>query len=193
MSDIRIVLAEPDEGTQRALLASIEKQNYLVVASTRLREETITVARQLRPDIVLLSTTLTDGASLDVATVLCAEELAPVILLAHDCTRELVQQARAAGVISLLVKPIKDGELMPVLEVTRVRWQERNARKKELAQLHDKIETRKVIERAKGYLMDSQGLQEAEAFRKIQRLAMNSRRTMREVAQAILLAQQIQP
>jgi response regulator NasT len=80
---------------------------------------------------------------------------------------------------------------MPIIEVAHVRWQEQRARRKELYQLRDKLETRKVIERAKGHLMDSQGLHEAEAFRKIQRLAMNSRRTMREVAQAILLTQQI--
>ncbi len=193
MSDIRIVLAEPEEGTRRALLASLEKQGYLVIANTHRYEDTLTATRQLRPDVVLLSSMLADAPGVTVAATIHTEDLAPVILLAHECTRELVQHARTAGVISLLVKPIKDGELMPVLEVTRVRWQERSARKKELAQLHDKIETRKVIERAKGYLMDSQGLQEAEAFRKIQRLAMNSRRTMREVAQAILLAQQIQP
>jgi response regulator NasT len=80
---------------------------------------------------------------------------------------------------------------MPLIEVTLARWCEQTGRKKELAHLRDRLETRKQIERAKGHLMDSQGLNEAEAFRKIQQLAMNSRKTMREVAQAIMIAQQL--
>jgi response regulator NasT len=80
---------------------------------------------------------------------------------------------------------------MPLIEVTLARWAEQASRRKELDQLQDRLETRKLVDRAKGYLMDNQGLSEAEAFRRIQQLAMNSRKTMREVAQAILLAQQI--
>jgi response regulator NasT len=153
----------------------------------------LSMIRQLRPDLALIDTRLAQLDGLAVARMLRDEDLLPVIMTTTHSSREMVMQAREAGVLGYLVKPLKADELMPIIEVTRVRWLEKHARKRELYQLRDKIETRRVIERAKGYLMDSQGLHEAEAFRKIQRLAMNSRRTMREVAQAILLAQQIRP
>jgi len=125
------------------------------------------------------------------ARLIAEEQLAPVLLLTAYSSRELVEQAREAGVLGYLVKPVRDAELMPLIEVTLARWIEQADRRRELLQLRDRLETRKLVDRAKGYLMDHQGLSESEAFRRIQQLAMNSRKTMREVAQAILLAQQI--
>lgn len=191
MTETRILIADEEQRSRTNLRHALEKQGYLIVAEADDGTSTINLVKQLRPDIVILDAKLPEIDGIMVAQTLRAEDLAPVVLTTTHSTREQVMRAREAGVLGYLIKPIKDDELMPVIEVARVRWLEQHARKRELTQLRDKLETRKVIERAKGYLMDSQGLHEADAFRKIQRLAMNSRRTMREVAQAILLTEQI--
>jgi response regulator NasT len=193
MTDMRILIADEDVRSRGNLRSTLESSGYLVIGEADDGDHTISMTRQLRPDLVMLDVKLPQTDGMAVAIALRKEGLAPVIMTAASSTREHVLQAREAGVLGYLVKPIKDSELMPVIEVAYVRWLEQHARVRELHQLREKLETRKVVERAKGYLMDSQGLHEAEAFRKIQRLAMNSRRTMKEVAQAILLAQQIQP
>jgi response regulator NasT len=193
MSDIRILIADEDMRYRASLRKMLETAGYLIVGDVNDGMSALSMIRQLRPDLALIDTRLAQLDGLAVARMLRDEDLLPVIMTTTHSSREMVMQAREAGVLGYLVKPLKADELMPIIEVTRVRWLEKHARKRELYQLRDKIETRRVIERAKGYLMDSQGLHEAEAFRKIQRLAMNSRRTMREVAQAILLAQQIRP
>ncbi len=193
MTDIRILIGDEDSRYRASLRKVLEEIGYLVIGEAIDGTDAISLCRQLRPDLVLIDVKLPQIDGITVARLLYNDDLAPVVLTTTHSNRELVNQAREAGVLGCLVKPIKNDEVMPVIEVARVRWLEQHARKRELSQLRDKLETRKVIERAKGYLMDSQGLHEAEAFRKIQRLAMNSRRTMREVAQAILLTQQIQP
>jgi response regulator NasT len=193
MTDMRILIADEEARYRTNMRKTLEEVGYLIVGEATDGPGVVNMARQIRPDLVLLDMNLPGIDGIATARMLCHEHLAPVIMTATRTSRELVMEAREAGVLGFLVKPIKNDELMPTIEVVRVRWAEQHARKQELAQLRDKLETRKVIDRAKGYLMDSQGLHEAEAFRKIQRLAMNSRRTMREVAQAILLAQQIQP
>jgi response regulator NasT len=193
MTDIRILIADEDMRSRASLRKMLESAGYLIVGDVSDGMSALSMIRQLRPDLALLDTRLSQLDGLAAARMLRDEDLLPVIMTTTHSTREMVMQAREAGVLGYLVKPLKADELMPIIEVTRVRWLEKHARKRELHVLRDKIETRRVIERAKGYLMDSQGLHEAEAFRKIQRLAMNSRRTMREVAQAILLAQQIRP
>lgn len=193
MLETRILIADEDARFRMSLRKTLEEAGYLVVGEAGDGISTINLTRQLRPDLVLIDVKLPQIDGLSVARQLRDENLAPVIVTTMQTNREMVMQAREAGVLGYLVKPIKSSEIMPVIEVARVRWLEQHARRQELLQLRDKIESRKVIERAKGYLMDSQGLHESEAFRKIQRLAMNSRKSMREVAQAILLTQQIRP
>lgn len=193
MSETRILVAEEDARVLASLCSALESHGYLIVGACNEGEGALSMARQLRPDLVLLDAHLPAVDGLAVAGMLHLDQLMPVVLMAGHGTRELVTAAREVGVLGYLVKPVKESELMPIIEVVRARWIEQHSRRQELSQLRDKLETRKVIERAKGYLMDSQGLQESEAFRKIQRLAMNSRKTMREVAQAILLAQQLRP
>lgn len=193
MTGKRVLIAE-DEATIRAgLRKTLEHLGYLVVGEAGDGMSAILLIRQLRPDVALVDRDMPRMNGIEVARVLHTEGLAPVILLTNASDRELVGQARDAGVLGFLVKPIHESTLMPIIEVASARWTEQHTRKQELVQLQDRLETRKVIERAKGYLMDSQGLREADAFRKIQQLAMNSRKSMKEVAQAILLAQQISP
>ncbi len=193
MSGIRILIADEEKRYRDILRQSLENLGYLIVGEAGDGVTTVNMVRQIRPDISLIDSSVSPANGIEIVRQLHQENLSPIIMTTTATNHDLVMRAREAGVLGYLVKPIKGDELMPIIEVARVRWLEQNARQRELDQLRDKLETRKVIERAKGYLMDSQGLHEAEAFRKIQRLAMNSRRTMREVAQAILIAQQIQP
>jgi response regulator NasT len=122
------------------------------------------------------------------AQTLAQEHLTPVLLLTAYSDREFVDRAVDAGVMGYLVKPFAEAQLKPAIEVALERWREVRQIREDLAQTQDTLETRKLVERAKGVLMDSQNLKEAEAFRRIQRLSMNSRKSMREVAEAILLA-----
>jgi AmiR/NasT family two-component response regulator len=187
----RLLIADDEPLIRMNLRETLTEQGYLVVGETGDGQSAVNLTRQLRPDLVLLDVKMPNLDGIGAAKVIGAEALAPVLLLTAYSSRELVEQARDAGVLGYLVKPVRDAELMPLIEVTLARWSEQQSRRRELAQLSDKLETRKLVDRAKGYLMDHQGLSESEAFRRIQQLAMNSRKTMREVAQAILLAQQI--
>lgn len=188
---MRILIADDEPLIRMNLGETLKDLGYLVVAEVGDGLSAVNMARQLRPDLALLDVKMPRMDGIAAARVLHAESLAPVLLLTAYSSRELVVQAREVGVMGYLVKPIRETDLMPIIEVVRARWDERCSRQRELFDLRERLETRKVLERAKGYLMDSQGLREAEAFRKIQQLAMNSRKTMKEVAQAILLAQQI--
>ena len=187
----RLVIADDEAIIRMNLREALEELGYLVVGEAGDGLSAVNMVRQLRPDLALLDVKMPRMDGIAAAKMIQDEQLAPVILLTAYNGVDLVSQAREAGVSGYLVKPIREGELMPAIEIARVRWSERRSRSNELEQLQELLETRKLIERAKGYLMDSQNLREADAFRKIQQLAMNSRKTMREVAQAILLAQQL--
>jgi response regulator NasT len=116
----------------------------------------------------------------------------PVVMVTAYSQPELVEQAVGLGVFAYLVKPIKEGDLMPTIEVAMSRAEEMNVLSQEVADLKDALETRKVVEKAKGILIEQHGLSEAEAFRRIQKLSMNSRKPIREVADAIILAREVE-
>lgn len=193
MKETRVLIADSEPRFCTSIRDMLGRSGYLVVGESGDGVSAVHMARQLRPDLVLLDVDLPTMGGIEVAQALSDEGLAPVLLTAAHCDRDTAIRAREAGVLGFLLKPIQDSELMPSIEVACVLWNERQRRMEELSKLRDKLDSRRVIERAKGYLMDSQGLHETEAFRKIQRLAMNSRKTMHEVAQAILLAQQLGP
>jgi response regulator NasT len=125
------------------------------------------------------------------AKVLTQEKISPVLLLTAYSDRELVERAKEAVVVNYVVKPFRDTELLPAIEIALARYQEFLEMDHEIDDLKETLDTRKIVERAKGVLMDTQGLKEAEAFRKIQQLSMNTRKPMKEIAQAILLAHEI--
>jgi two-component system, response regulator PdtaR len=189
--ETRILIADDEAIIRMNLREMLTELGYIIVAEAGDGLSAVHLTRQFRPDLVLLDVKMPTMDGLEASRIICEEGLAPVLLVTAYSDQDLVSQAREVGVQGYLVKPIRETDLMPIIEVTRARWSEQTNRRQELAHLRDQIETRKIIERAKGYLMDSQGLGEAEAFRKIQQLAMNSRKSMKEVAQALLLAQQL--
>ena len=132
-----------------------------------------------------------DMDGIEAAQILTGERIAPVLLLSAYSQQELVQRARQAGVAGYMVKPFRESDLAPAIEVVLARFSEFRAMEREVGSLQEALETRKLVERAKGILMDTQGLSETEAFRKIQKMSMNNRKSMRAVADAIILAHQV--
>ena len=127
---------------------------------------------------------------IEAAKILTQEKIAPVLLLTAYSQRELVDRAKEAGVVGYLVKPFREQEIGPAIDIALARFQEFRELAKQVGDLNETLETRKIVDRAKGVLMDTQHLTEAEAFRKIQKMSMNTRKPMKEIAEAIILAQE---
>jgi response regulator NasT len=187
----RILLVDSDQSIRKHLRELLENLGYMVVGEAEDGLDAVHLVRHMRPDLVLAEVELPAMSGIELAQLLREEQLAPVVLTVAQGNSDLAREACQAGVHGFLVRPVQEGSLRPTVEVVRARWQEYCASHQELLQLREQLETRTIIERAKGFLMDTQGLKEAEAFRKIQRLAMNNRKTMKEVAQAIMLANQL--
>jgi response regulator NasT len=160
---------------------------YLVVGEAGDGRSAVNLARELRPDVVLMDIKMPDMDGIEAARILTEERVAPVVLLTAFSQRDLVERAKEAGVVGYLVKPIKEADLSPAIEVALTRFAEFRELEKEVDDLQDQLETRKLVDRAKGILMDRQELSEAEAFRRIQKMSMNTRKPMKEIAQAIIL------
>lgn len=188
---LRLVIADDESIIRLNLRETLVGLGYLVVGDAGDGLSAIHLARELRPDLVIMDIKMPKLDGIQAAKVLTEERIAPVLLLTAYSDRELVERARDAGVVNYIVKPFREAELLPAIEIALARFAEFQDINKELGDLKDTMETRKLVERAKGVLMDTQGLKEQEAFRKIQQLSMNTRKSMREIAQAILLTAQI--
>lgn len=191
MAQTRVVIADDESIIRMDLREMLTNLGYLVVAETGDGVSAVNTARELRPDLVIMDIKMPDLDGIEAAKVLTEERIAPVLLLTAFSQQELIEGAKEAGVVGYIVKPFRESELVPAIEVALARFREFKAIEKELTDTRSILETRKIVERAKGVLMDTQGLKEAEAFRKIQKLSMNTRKSMREVAEAILLANQV--
>jgi len=191
MAETRVVIADDESVIRMDLKEMLQGLGYLVVGEAGDGESAVNLARELKPEIVIMDIKMPGTDGIQAAQILTEERVAPVLLLTAFSQTELIERAKSAGVVGYIVKPFRDSELVPAIEVALARFREFRELEGEIGDLKETLETRKLIERAKGILMDSQGLQEADAFRKIQKLSMNSRKSMREVAEAIVLAQQL--
>ncbi|MBC8160446.1 MAG: response regulator [Roseiflexaceae bacterium] len=189
---LRIVIADDESIIRMNLKETLVSLGYLVVGEAGDGVSVINLSRELRPDLVVMDIKMPKLDGIQAAKVLTEEKIAPVLLLTAYSDRELVDRAREAGVVSYIVKPFRDAELLPAIEIALHRYTEFAEMDKKIGDLTEVLETRKLVERAKGVLMDTQGLKEQEAFRKIQQLSMNTRKSMKEIAQAILLTAQIE-
>ena len=181
---VRILVAEDEALIRMDLVEMLQEAGYTVVAQAANGEEAIALATEHRPDLAILDVKMPilDGIS-------AAEKIisiAPVLMLTAFSQRELVERARDAGVMAYVVKPFTIGDLVPAIEIAISRHTQMRSLAEEIADLHERLETRKIIDRAKGILMKALNLSEPEAFSWIQRAAMDRRLTMKEVAHAVI-------
>ena len=193
MTRRRIVIAEDEPLARLDLGQMLENLGHEVVGQAGDGRTAVELARELTPDLVIMDIKMPgeiDG--LGAAGLLAEERVAPVLLLTAYSDQEFIDGARDAGVMGYLVKPYGENQLAPAIEVALARFGEFSTLQKELGSTKEALITRKIVERAKGVLMDTAGLKESEAFHRIQRLSMNSRKSMREVSEAILLTHGIE-
>jgi AmiR/NasT family two-component response regulator len=183
---IRVIIAEDEALIRLDLKEMLEEEGYSVVAEVGDGQQAVDRATELRPDLVILDIQMPVLDGLSAAEQIASARIAPVIVLTAFSQRELVERARDAGAMAYLVKPFSKNDLVPAIEVARARFSEMTALDSEVRNLEERLETRKVVEKAKGLLMAEQGISEAEAFRWIQRTAMNQRTSMKGLAHAIV-------
>jgi two-component system, response regulator PdtaR len=191
MERTRIIIADDESLIRMDLREMLTNLGYLVVGEVADGRSAVNQARELRPDIVIMDIKMPDMDGIEAAQILTEERIAPVVLLSAYSQRDLVQRAREAGVVAYLIKPYREEELAPSIEVALARFSEFRELEAQVSDLQLALETRKLVDRAKGILMDKQGLTEAEAFRKIQKMSMDNRKPMKDVAEAIILAHQV--
>lgn len=187
----RILVADDEPLIRLDLREMLATLGYDVVGEASDGATAVKLARETHPDLVIMDIQMPELDGLEAARILTAENIAPVLLLTAYSQKELVERAQQAGVVGYLVKPFRDSDIQPAVEVALARFEEFRAVREQVRTLEESLETRKIVDRAKGVLMDTQSLKEADAFRRIQKLSMDSRKSMREVAEAILLAHQI--
>ncbi len=183
---VRVVIAEDEAIIRLDLKEILQEEGYEVVGETGRGDEAVELVKTTQPDLVILDIKMPGMDGLTVAREITGERRAAVLILTAFSQRNLIEEARDAGVLAYLVKPFQTGELVPAIEVAMGRFQEMKALESENKNLEEQLETRKVVDRAKGMLMDGHGMSENDAFSFIQRTAMRERQTMKATAQRIL-------
>ncbi|MCE5314418.1 MAG: response regulator [Armatimonadota bacterium] len=191
MSEIRVVIADDESIIRMDLKTLLEEMGHTVVGEAADGQKALELTRTLKPDVVIMDIKMPVMDGLDAAKIVSDEKIAPVVLLTAYSQKDLIERAKEAGVYAYLVKPFQESDLMPAIEIAIARYLEQQDLETTLGDLENKLETRKIVDRAKGILMDKYKLSEAEAFRRIQQQSMNQRRSMREISEAIIIAHEI--
>jgi AmiR/NasT family two-component response regulator len=184
----KILIAEDEAIIRLDLKEMLEEEGFDVVGEASDGDAAIRLALERQPDLVIMDIKMPGLDGLTAAERVVSEGISAVLILTAFSQRDLVHRAAKAGAIAYLVKPFQKSDLVPAIEVALARHAELQAVRKESTDLAEQLETRKLVDRAKGRLMDEQGLSEAEAFRSIQKKAMDERRSMRAVAEEFLRA-----
>jgi response regulator NasT len=180
------VIAEDEAIIRLDLKETLQEEGYDVVGETGRGDEAVDLVRRLEPDLAILDIKMPGMDGLDAAKAISDERGAAVLILTAFSQRDLIEQARDAGALAYLVKPFQKSELIPAVEVALGRFAEMKALADENSSLAEQLATRKLVDRAKGILMDKHGLNEADAFRFVQKTAMDSRRSLSDVAQSVI-------
>jgi two-component system, response regulator PdtaR len=186
----RVVIAEDEALIRLDLKEMLEEDGYAVVGEASDGEAAVKLTESLRPDLVIMDIKMPGLDGISAAERITGKHLAPVVILTAFSQRDLVLRARDAGAMAFLVKPFTKADLVPAIEIAVSRFQEFSALESEVSSLRERLEVRKLLDRAKGILQAEQGISEAEAFRWIQKSSMDRRMTMRAVAEEVLQAAQ---
>jgi AmiR/NasT family two-component response regulator len=182
----RVLIAEDEALIRLDLAEMLREEGYDVVGEAGDGQEAVELAEKLLPDLVIMDVKMPRRDGIDAATEIAAKRIAPIVVLTAFSQRDLVERARDAGAMAYLVKPFSITDLIPAIELALSRFGEIAALEAEVATLTDRLETRKLVERAKGLLQQKQAMTEPEAFKWIQRAAMDRRTTMKRVAEVVL-------
>ncbi len=182
----RVVIAEDEALIRLDLAEMLAEEGYEVVAAVEDGEQAVARTEELRPDLVVLDVKMPRLDGIAAAERIASQRIAPVVMLTAFSQRDLVERARDAGAMAYLVKPFGKSDLMPAIEMAVSRFAELQLLEAEVADLSERLETRKVVDRAKGVLQEKLGLSEPDAFRWIQKTAMDLRLSMREVADGVV-------
>jgi response regulator NasT len=183
---VRVVIAEDEAIVRLDLKETLEEEGYDVVGETGRGDEAVKLVRELSPDLAILDIKMPGQDGLTSAREIVSDQLAAVVILTAFSQRNLIDEARDAGVMSYLVKPFQKSELIPAIEVALARFNEMRALRSEVGNLEEQLETRRFLDRAKGLLMDECGMKEGDAFSFIQKTAMERRQKMKAIAEAII-------
>jgi two-component system, response regulator PdtaR len=183
----RVVIAEDEAIIRLDLKETLEEEGYNVVGETGRGDQALALIRDLRPDLAILDIKMPGADGLSVARAVTEERLCATLMLTAFSQRDLIEQARDAGALAYLVKPFQKMDLIPAIELAIGRFAEVKALAAEVSNLGERLEARKMIDRAKGRLMDDHAMKEHEAFTYIQRQAMSSRTSMRSVAEQVII------
>ena len=182
----RVVIAEDEALIRLDLAEMLEEEGYHVVGQAGDGEQAVALVEQHRPDLVVLDVKMPKLDGISAASRIAEQRIAPVVILTAFGQRELVERAREAGAMAYLVKPFSKADLVPAIEMARSRFMELRQLESEVLDLRERLETRKLVDRAKGVLQESLGLTEPDAFRWIQKTAMDLRLSMRQVAEGVV-------
>ena len=182
----RVVVAEDEALIRLDVVEMLTEEGYEVVGQAGDGEAAVALTTELRPDLVVMDVKMPKLDGISAAEKIAADRVAPVVMLTAFSQRELVDRAREAGAMAYVVKPFGKADLIPAIEIARARFAEIKAVEAEVEDLTERLESRKAVDRAKGLLQTGLGLTEPEAFRWIQKTAMDLRKSMREVAEGVI-------
>jgi len=183
---IRVVIAEDEAIIRLDLRETLEEEGYEVVGETGRGDQAVELVRELRPDLAILDIKMPGMDGLEAARAISSERICGVLMLTAFSQRDIIEEARDAGALAYLLKPFQKSDLIPAIEVAMGRFRELQALTGEVDALAEQLESRKVVERAKGLLIDECGMREQDAFAFIQRTAMSERSKMSAVAHRVL-------
>ncbi len=188
LKKMRVLIADDEVLIRMDLREILIDAGHEVVAEAANGQEAVQLARELKPDFIIMDVKMPDMTGLEAAKIIDEEALAPVLLLTAYSQQDIVDEARDAGVIAYLVKPIREEQLFPAMEIAVSRFAELQQLNEELERLQETLETRKVVEKAKGILMAAHGMNEQEAYRKMQQFSMAKRISLKTLAENIIAA-----
>lgn len=186
MESLRIIIADNESIIRMDLKELLQEAGHEVIAEASDGLKAVELTRKLHPDLVIMDIKMPEMDGITASKIISNEKIAPVLLLTAYSQKEIVDKAKDSGVLAYLVKPVKEANLFPAMEIALSRFREFTDLEKELEDIKNSLETRKILDRAKGILMDSLQISESEAFRRIQQYSMNKRKSIREVAESII-------
>lgn len=186
MKPLKIVIADDEAIIRMDMKELLEEAGHQVVGEAANGAKAVELTKRLKPDLCIFDVKMPEMDGIEAANIVSREKIAPVVLLTAFSQPDIVKKASEAGVLAYLVKPVQESNLFPAIEVAMSRYQEMQALEDELLKVKDTLAMRKLLDRAKGILMDAHNISESQAFSRIQKYSMAKRKTIKEVAEAII-------